>query len=91
MVVAGGVATQAFAGSYSPGINVPISVATYYKENGINAAADGVASIENTAPVAFPDLSATDIDLASTFNGVISEIIMWSDDIEDAGIEETSA
>ena len=50
----------------------------------------GTALTENTTPTAFPDLSSADIILAPTFNGVIQEFIMWSEDIEDAGIEETS-
>jgi len=76
---------------YSPGINVPFSIASRHGETFINGAVDGTALTANTTPVAFPDLSATDIDLAPIFNGVIQEFIMWSDDIADAGIEETSA
>ena len=76
--------------SYAAGINVPMSLAAYHKENGINGAIDGTALTENTTPVAFPDLSATDIDIAPTFNGVIQQFVMWSEDIGDAGIEEAS-
>ena len=76
---------------YPVGINVPISVASRHGETFINIAADGTASTVNTTPVSFPDLSATDIEIAPIFNGVIQEFIMWSDDIADAGIEEASA
>jgi len=88
---AGGVTEQvkSAGGVYSPGINVPISIASYHKENGVNGAVDGTALTEDTTPVAFPNLSATDISIATTFNGVIQQFVMWSEDIGD-GIEETS-
>ena len=78
---------------YSPGINVPFSIASRHGETFINAALDGTALTETT-PLGFPDLSTTDILLAPIFNGVIQEFIMWvgdEGDISDAGMEETSA
>jgi hypothetical protein len=56
-----------------------------------------VSLTENTTPGAFPAIEATDLEIGyekpgvETFNGVIQEFIMWSDTIEDAGIEEASA
>ena len=83
------------ATSYSPGINVPMSVATRHGSTFLNLAVDGTALTADTTPTAFPDLSATDLVIAP--NGgpqVIQEFIMWggeTGDIGDAGIEETSA
>ena len=74
-----------------PGIHVPFSFASRNGETFINGAYDGTSLTADTTPVAFPDLSAGDIEIAPIFNGVIQEFIMWSEDIADAGIEETSA
>jgi len=83
--------------SYAAGINVPISLAARHGETFINGAIDGVSLTENTTPGAFPAIEATDLEIGyekpgvETFNGVIQEFIMWSEDIADAGIEEASA
>jgi hypothetical protein len=79
--------------AYSPGINVPFNIASRHGSTFINGAVDGTALTANTTPTAFPDLSATDLTLAPTFNGTISQFIMWGaddGDIGDAGIAEAS-
>jgi len=86
---------EASPGSYSPGINVPMSLASRHGSTFINGAVDGTALTANTTPTAFPDLSATDLVIAPSGGPqVIQEFIMWGDttgDIGDAGIAETSA
>jgi hypothetical protein len=78
---------------YSPGINVPFSIASRHGSTFINGAVDGTALTADLTPVALPDLSATDLSLAPTFNGYISKFLMWGDttgDIGDTGIAEAS-
>jgi hypothetical protein len=80
---------------YSPGINVPMSIASRHGSTVINCAIDGTALTANTTPVAFPALTGTDLIIASIGGPqVIQEFIMWggtTGDIGDAGIAETSA
>jgi len=76
---------------YSPGINVPFNIASRHGSTFLNGAVDGTALTADTTPVALPDLSATDIDIATTFMGTIKLFRVWSDDITDAGIAEASA
>jgi hypothetical protein len=86
---------QSGGSAYSPGINVPISVASRHGSTFINGAVDGTSLTANTTPTAFPDLSATDLIIApSGAPQIIQEFIMWggtTGDIGDTGIEETSA
>ena len=83
---------EASPGSYSPGINVPMSLASRHGSTFINGAVDGTALVANTTPTAFPDLSTTDIVIAPSGGPqVIQKFIMWGEDIGDAGLEETSA
>ena len=80
--------------TYSPGINVPFSIASRNGSTFINGAVDGTALTANTTPVAFPDLSATDMSLFTTGNFHITKFRMWGDtngDIGDTGIAEASA
>jgi hypothetical protein len=80
---------------YSPGINVPMSIASRHGSTFINGAIDGTALTANTTPTAFPDLSTTDLVIAPSGGPqVIQEFIMWggtTGDIGDDGLEETSA
>jgi len=76
--------------SYSPGVNVPFNIASRHGSTFINGATDGTALTADLTPVALPDLSATDIDIGSTFNGTIKLFRVWADDIADAGIAEAS-
>ena len=80
--------------AYSPGVNVAFNIASRHGTTFINGAVDGTALTEDTTPVEFPDLSATDLDLALTFNGFIEEFRMWggaTGDIGDTGIAEASS
>jgi len=83
--------TDSPAPNYSPGMNVPFSLAGRHGASFINLAKDGTALTVNTAPTALPDLSATDMDVASTFMGTIKRFRMWGADIGDTGIEEATA
>lgn len=81
--------------AYSPGINVPFSIASYHKDNGINGAVDGVALTENTTPTILPDLSATPIAIRSGGGPLyLEEMRIWVesavDKITDTLIEEAS-
>lgn len=78
-------------GAYSPGLNVPFSIASRHGSTFINGAVDGVALTANTTPTALPDLSATDLDIAPIYMGTIRTLRVWAQDIGDAGLEEASA
>jgi hypothetical protein len=81
--------------AYTPNINVSMSFASRHGSTFINGAVDGVALTANTTPVAFPDLSTTDLIIAPSGGPqVIQRFIMWggtTGNIGDTGIEETSA
>jgi hypothetical protein len=91
----GNVDVSSASDAYSPGINVPMSIASRHGSTFINGAVDGTALTADTTPTAFPDLSTTDLIIAPSGGPqVIQEFIMWggtTGDIGDAGIAETSA
>lgn len=79
------------ADAYSPGVNVPFSIASRHGDNFINGAIDGVALTEDTTPTILPDLSSTTLQICPTFNGFIEKLRVWPVDIGDTGIEEASS
>jgi hypothetical protein len=92
---AAGVLDSVTGGSYTSGINVPVSIASYHKDNGINGAVDGVALTENTTPTILPDLSATPIQIRPNGGPLyLEEMRIWVegavDKITDVLIEEAS-
>jgi len=90
----GVVDTVVSASVYTPGINVPFSIASRNGSTFVNGAVDGTALTANTTPVAFPDLSTTDMSLFTTGNFHITKFRMWGDtngDIGDTGIAEASS
>jgi hypothetical protein len=74
-----------------PGILAPYNIASRHGSTFINGAVDGVALTEDTTPVALPDLSATDLDLASDYMGTIGTFRVWDQDLGDDGIVTASA
>ena len=78
------------AGSYTEGVNVPFNIASRHGSTFINGAIDGTSLTANTTPTALPDLSTTDLNLASDFMGTIGKFRVWSNDLTDTGIEEAS-
>lgn len=78
-------------GTYSPGINVPFNVASRHGSTFINGAVDGTALTENTTPVALPDLSSTDLQIAYDLMGNVKQVRIWAVDIGDTGIAEASS
>jgi len=87
---AAGVVGTVPGGSYTSGINVPFNIASRHGSTFINGAVDGVALTADLTPTALPDLSATDMDIGSTFMGTIKLFRVWADDLTDAGIAEAS-
>jgi hypothetical protein len=87
-----GVADQSIgAGSdYAPDINVPFNIASRNGSTFINGAVDGVALTANTTPTALPDLSATNLTIATDYMGTVSEFRIWDRDIGDTGIAEAT-
>jgi len=82
---------QVVPGSYSPGINVPFSIASRHGSTFINGAVDGVALTADLTPTSLPNLSATNLSLAQSGGPmIIEEFAMWDVDLADAGIEEAS-
>jgi hypothetical protein len=73
-----------------PGILVPYNIASRHGSTFINGAVDGVALTADTTPVALPDLSATDLNVAYDYMGTISEFRMWNDDLGNTGIAEAT-
>ena len=74
------------SGSYSPGINVPFNIASRHGSTFINGAVDGVALTEDTTPVALPDLSSTNLQIAYDFMGTIGQFRQFAGDIGDTGL-----
>ncbi len=77
--------------TYSPGINVPFNIASRHGSTFINGAVDGTALTANTTPVALPDLSSTDLEIAYDFMGNVKQVRIWAVDIGDTGIAEASS
>jgi hypothetical protein len=75
---------------YSPDVFVPFSVAGRHGSTFVAAAADGVAYGANTTPIELPDLSASNLVIANTFQGTIGTFRIWDKDITDDGIVETT-
>lgn len=78
-------------GAYTPGLNVPFSIASRHGATFINGAHEGTVLTENSTPTALADLSATDLDIGPTFMGTLSQFLLWSDDIGDTGIGEATS
>jgi hypothetical protein len=76
--------------TYSPGILVPYNICGRHGSTFINGAVDGVALTADTTPVALPDLSSTDLDLAPTYMGTINQFRVWSQDLGDTGIVDAT-
>ena len=76
---------------YSPGINVPFSIASRHGSTFINGAVDGTALTANLTPTALPYLENTDMQIGSSFSGTIKLFRMWADDLTDEGIAEGSS
>jgi len=88
---AGGVVDTVIGGSFTSGINVPFNIASRHGSTFLNGAVDGTALTADLTPVALPDLSATDMQVAPTFMGTIKQLRVWAADITDTGIAGASA
>jgi hypothetical protein len=76
---------------YTPGINVPFNIASRHGSTFINGAVDGTALTADLTPTSLPDLSTSDLQLASLGGPmIISKFRMWADDLTDVGIAEAS-
>jgi hypothetical protein len=75
---------------YSPGILVPYNIASRHGYTFVNGAVDGTALTADTTPVALPDLSSTDLDLAYDYMGTIRTFRIWDADLTDEGIAYVS-
>ncbi|MEC7763396.1 MAG: hypothetical protein VX874_15950 [Pseudomonadota bacterium] len=76
---------------YSPGINVPFSIASWHASNGMNGAIEGTALTEKSTPTSIADLSAADFEIAPLGVVYTDRLLIWGTKIGDTGIEETSA
>jgi hypothetical protein len=79
------------AGVFATGVNTPFNIAGRYGSTFINGAVDGVALTANTTPTSLADLSAPAFKIADIGSMNIAQLVVWPEDIEDAGVEETSA
>ena len=82
--------TVGTADVYTPDILVPFNFSTRHGTTFVNNAVDGIASTANTTPVELPDLSTTDLILASDLMGTIKTFRIWDKDLGDTGIEVAS-
>lgn len=87
---ASGTVDAVTGGSFTSDVNVPFNIASRHGSTFINGAVDGTALTANTTPVALPDLSATDLNLAYDYMGTIRTFRVWDVDLGDTGIEEAS-
>jgi hypothetical protein len=76
---------------YSPGVLVPFNIASRHGSTFINGAVDGVALTADLTPVALPDLSSTDLNLAFDYMGTVKTFRVWADDLTDENIALASA
>ena len=76
---------------YTPGTNVPFSLASRHGATFINGAYGGNVLTEDTTPTSLPDLIASDFQIAPIFNGNITSLTIWADDITDPGIQAATA
>jgi len=82
--------TQGDGSYFAPDLNVPFNIASRHGSTFINGAVDGTALTADTTPVALPDLSTTNLNLAYDFMGTISEFRIFDRDIGDTGIAEAT-
>ena len=75
---------------YQAGVLLPFDLAQRSGSTFINGAVNGVALTANTTPTALPDLSSSDLELAQTYMGTISEFRVWDKDITDDGLVEAT-
>jgi hypothetical protein len=75
---------------YQAGVLLPFDLAQRSGSTLINGAVNGVALTANTTPTALPDLSSSDLELAQTYMGTISEFRVWDKDLGDTGIVEAT-
>ena len=75
---------------FSPDILVPYNIASRHGSTFINGAVDGTALTADTTPVALPDLSSTDLNLAYDYMGTIRTFRIWDADLTDEGIAYVS-
>ena len=77
--------------AYSPDILVPYNISSRHGSTFVNGATDGIALTADTTPVALPDLSSTDLNLAYTYMGTIKTFRMFDKDIGDTGLVAATA
>lgn len=75
---------------YSPGVNVPFSIASRHGSNFVNGAVDGSTRTTNTTPTALANLSAENFAIAPRFNGNLGQLVLWPANIDDSGMEEAT-
>ena len=85
------------AHTFTPGINVPFNISSRHGSTFVNGAVDGTAldgkgwEYGDTTPTALPDLSGTDLQIASDYMGTIGTFRQFAGDIGDDGLEEATS
>jgi hypothetical protein len=80
------VGTTTPADDKTPGVNVPFNYAMRATGTQLRAASDGTLTVQDVLS-GIPDLIASDFEIAPTFNGNITSLTIWADDITDPGIQ----
>jgi len=90
MVNGGSSETVSATAELTPGIDVAADISFRCTSSALNIALNGTAATEVSHSIGLPDLSIVDADLG---DGVIRdrETLLWSEDIGDVGIAETTA
>jgi hypothetical protein len=79
------------AEEYSPGANVAFTTAGRITPSEIQAAKDGTAGTVDATLTGLVDVSGAAMQIAPQFNGVVSQLIVWVEDIGEAGLEAASS
>ena len=86
-----GVVDSVTGGSFTSGVNSAFNFASTHASTLDAAAVSGTALTDNTTPVSLADLSLSDMQIGYDYNGTISLVRVWADNITEAGREAASA
>ena len=78
-------------GVIAEGVFSPFNLSSRHGSTFINGAVDGTALTADLTPTALPDLSAANFQIGTIFNGTISKLRVWGEDIGDTGIATATA
>jgi len=78
------------ANDYTPGANVPFSIASRHGATFINGSHEGFLLTENTSPTALANLIGSAFQIATDYNGNISSLTITAADLTNTGIQDAT-